>query len=51
MHEMQTIVTDDCGVCLSVCLLRGSTVSGAFDETSASCQERQKSTTVMFMHS
>jgi len=25
MHELQTIVTDDCGVCLSVCLSRGST--------------------------
>jgi len=24
MHEMQTIVTDVCGVCLSVCLSRGS---------------------------
>jgi len=23
MHEMQTIVTDVCGVCLSVCLSRG----------------------------
>jgi len=25
MYEMQTIVTDDRGVCLSVCLSRGST--------------------------
>jgi len=25
MHEMQTIVTDDRGVCLSVCLSRGYT--------------------------
>jgi len=25
MHEMQTIVTDDRGVCQSVCLSRGST--------------------------
>jgi len=24
MHEMQTVFTDDRGVCLSVCLLRGS---------------------------
>jgi len=23
MHQMQTIVTDDCGVCLSVCLTCG----------------------------
>jgi len=30
MHEMQTIVTDVCGVCPSVCLSRGSTVCGAF---------------------
>jgi len=30
MHEMQTVVTDFYGVCLSVCLSRGSTVCGAF---------------------
>jgi len=29
MHEMQTIVTDVRGVCLSVSLSRGSTVCGA----------------------
>jgi len=26
MHEMQTVVTDDSGVCQSVCLSRGSTL-------------------------
>jgi len=33
MHEMQTIVTDVCGVCLSVCLSSGSAVCGAFMQT------------------